>query len=89
MTDLSKAESSPTPSSKDQMRLSCDAEGRHIVVLDTFHLLTGKVRDMPGDCYCIRCSQPVPFVFNNGAPVRCALTPKEHQRVSPHNEHFT
>lgn len=48
--------------SKDQPA-TCE---EHLVVKDTFHMVTGKDRIMPGDCYCVRCSKPVPYVLRNG-----------------------
>lgn len=35
----------------------------HLCVKDTFWMLTGKERAMPGDCYCVRCQQQVPYVL--------------------------
>lgn len=54
----------------------CDAEGRHLVVLDveSLQVLRGQKRTVPGDCYCVRCSQPVPYLFNAGQPQACAYT---------------
>jgi hypothetical protein len=58
----------------------CDVENKHLVVRDLFanaglsrvylySEITGLPRTVPGDCYCCRCNQAVPFWHNsNGEP---------------------
>ena len=55
----------------------CDVENKHLVVLDTFRQLTLQPRTMPGDCWCTRCQQEVPFWFNNGEPVPALEVPAD------------
>jgi hypothetical protein len=47
----------------------------HHVVRDTFAEVNARpedgkyVRIVPGDCWCIKCQQAVPFWFNDGKPI--------------------
>lgn len=40
------------------------------VVLDKFMQLPGVHRLMPGNCYCLVCKEPIPYMWNNGNPVK-------------------
>lgn len=33
----------------------------HLLVKDTRWMITGEARTVPGDCFCVRCCQPVPY----------------------------
>lgn len=51
---------------KPEPELTCKHE--HIV-RDEFSRLPGVSRQMPGDCFCLDCHEPIAANWNGGKPV--------------------